>query len=154
MAFVEQFDQLLHPTRQLRAPLPMEQPAHLPELLLRMPDVQRQDRTAEEPPQPLPQARLAVDDDLHRLVGPGREAAARRLCSRPLQGRSPRPERPVDLLVARPVQPAVLTATQGVHHHQRDAPAVLALVPLLPPPAATPALPPGPTPVALAAAVT
>ena len=53
----------------------MEQPAHLPELLLRVAHVQSQDRGWEQPPEPLLQARLAVDDDLHRLGGPGGEPA-------------------------------------------------------------------------------
>jgi hypothetical protein len=57
--------------RQLRAPLPVEQPAHLPELLLRVPDVQGQGRAAEQPPQSLLQARLALDDDLYRPAVPG-----------------------------------------------------------------------------------
>jgi hypothetical protein len=43
----------LDPVRQLRAPLPVEQPAHIPELLLCVPDVQRQGRAAEQPPQSL-----------------------------------------------------------------------------------------------------
>src|SRR5262249_59359561 len=38
MTLGQQLDQPLHPTRQLRGPLPMEQPARLPELLLRVAD--------------------------------------------------------------------------------------------------------------------
>src|SRR5512135_1202896 len=153
MPFVEQLFQPLDPARQLRAPLPVEQPTHLPELLLRMPDVQRQDRAAEQPPQPLLQARLAVDDDLHRLGGPGGEAATRRLGPGPLQRRFPRTERPEHLLVERAVQPTVLAPPERVHHHQCRAPAVLALVPLLPPllPAPTPPFRPAPMPLTLAA---
>src|SRR4051794_18669594 len=140
MTLVEQLFQPLGPARQLGAPLPVEQPTHLPELLLRVPDVQRQDRAAEEPPQPPLQARLAVDDDLHRLGGPGREAATCGLGPCPLQRRSPRTERPEHLLVQRAVQPTLVAAPERVHHHQGRATAVLALVPLLPPllPAPTP----------------
>src|SRR3954463_313043 len=153
MPLVEQRFQLLHPARQLRAPLPVEQPAHLPELLLGMSDIQRQGRAPEQPPQSLLQARLAVDDDLDHLGGPGREPAARRLRPRPVQRRPPRTERPEHLLVHRAVQAAVVAPPQGVHHHQGGAAAVLALVPLLPPPLPAPALPLGPPqmPWALAA---
>src|SRR5581483_1063048 len=107
MPLVEQLLQLLDPSSQLGAPLPMEQPSYLPEFLLRMPDVQRQDRAPEQPPEPSLQARLAVDEDPDRLGGPGREAAPRRLRPRPLQGRLPRTERPEHLLVDRAVQPAL-----------------------------------------------
>src|SRR5512135_3117435 len=140
MPFVEQLFQLLDPARQLRSPLPMEQPTHLPELLLRMPDVQCQDRAPEQPPQSLLQARLAVDDDLYRLGGSGGEPAPRGPGPRPFQRRTPRTERPEHLLVERSVQPAFRAPPERVHHHQGDAPAVLALVPLLPPllPAPTP----------------
>src|SRR5262249_31935682 len=81
----------------------------------------------EQPPQPLLQAGLAVDDDLHRLVGPGGEPAARRLRPRPLQGRLPRAEGPEDPLIDRPVPPTILAPPQCIHHHQRGAAAVLAL---------------------------
>src|SRR5512135_3800549 len=107
MPLIEQLLQLLDPARQLRAPLPVEEPTHLPELLLRMSDVERQDRAAEQPPEPTLQARLAVDDDLHRLGRPGGEAATRRLGPCPLQRRLPRTERPEHLLVERAVQPTV-----------------------------------------------
>src|SRR6185437_201142 len=137
------------PTRQLLAPFAEEQPAHLPELLLRMPDVQRQGRAPEQPPQPLLQAGLAVDDDLHGLVCPGREPAARRLHPRPVQRRPPRSERPEHLLVDRAVQPTVVASPQGVHHDERGAAAVLALVPLLPPHLPAPALPLGAPPMPL-----
>src|SRR5919205_4562778 len=99
MPLVEPLLQPLDPARQLRAALPVEQPTHLPELLLRMPHVQRQDRAPEQPPEPSLQARLAVDEDLDRLGGPRGKAAPRRLRPRPLQGRPPRAERPKDLLV-------------------------------------------------------
>ncbi len=131
----------------------MEQPTHLPELLLRMSHVQRQRRATEQPPQPPLQARLAVDDDLHHLGGPGGEPAARRLRPSPLQRRLPRTERPEHLLVDRAMQTTVLAAPQRVHHHQRGAAAVLALVPLLPPLLPAPSLPsrPAPMPLTLAA---
>src|SRR5512142_2510987 len=115
MPLIEQLLQLLDPARQLRAPLPVEEPTHLPELLLRMPDVQRQDRAAEQPPEPSLQARLAVDDDLHRLGGPGGEAAARREpnvpntflligpCSRPSS-----PRRNVDITTRVALRPFLL----------------------------------------------
>src|SRR5512143_476421 len=153
MPLIEQLLQLLDPARQLRAPLPVEEPTHLPELLLRMPDVQRQDRAAEQPPEPSLQARLAVDDDLHRLGGPGGEAAARRLGPCPLQCRAPRAERPEHLLVDRAMQPTILAPPQRGHHHQGGAAAVLALVPLLPPllPAPTPSFRPAPMPLTPAA---
>ena len=73
MPFVEQLLQLLDPLRQLGAAFTIEQPTHLPEFLLRMSHVQRQRRATEQPPQPPLQARLAVDDDLHHLGGPGGE---------------------------------------------------------------------------------
>src|SRR5512135_2039056 len=133
MALVQQLLQFLDPPRQLRAPPPVEEPTHLPELLLGMPDVRRQERAAEPPPEPLLQARLTVDDDRHRLGSPGGEPATRRLGPGPLQRRFPRTERPVHLLVERAVQPTALAPPERVHHHQGDAPAVLALVPLLPP---------------------
>src|SRR6185312_6084817 len=103
----------------------------------------------EQPPHPLLQARLAVDDDLHHLGSPGGKAAARRLRPCPLKRRLPRPERPEHLLVDRAVQPAVPAAPQGVHHHQRGAAAVLALVPLLPPLLPASSLPARPAPMAL-----
>src|SRR3954447_16621148 len=143
MPLVQQLFQLLDPTRQLRAALRVEQPTHLPELLLRVPNVQGQDRSGEEPAKPLFQADLAVDDDLHRLVGLGGKAASRRLGPSPLHRRPPRAERPEYLLVARAMKPTVLLSPQGVHHHQRRAAAVLALVPLLPPTLPTPPLPLG-----------
>ena len=59
---------------------------------------------------------------------------------RPLQRRLPRSERPEHRLVDWARQPTVLAPPQRVHHHQRGAAAVLALVPLLP------ALLPPPTP--------
>src|SRR5512143_565529 len=150
---VEQLFQILDPARQLRAALPVEEPTHLPELLLRVPDVQGQGRAAEQPPQSLLQARLAVNNDLDHLGGSGGEAAACRLRPRPLQRRRPRTERPEHLLVDRAVQPTVFAPPQRVHHHQRRAAAVLALVPLLPPRLPTPPLPlrPAPMPLALAA---
>src|SRR5512135_1055753 len=149
MPLVEQLFQALNPARQLRAAFAMEQPAHLPELLLRVPDVQRQDRAPEQPPQALLQAGLAVDDDLDHFGGPGREPAARRLLPCPPQRRLPRAEGPEHLLVDRAVQPTAVAPPQGVHHHQRGAAAVLALVPLLPPWLAAPTLPPRPAPVPL-----
>ena len=53
------------------------------------------------------------------------------------------------------MQPAVFAAPQCVHHHQRGAAAVLALVPLLPPLPPAPSLPlrPATMPLTLAAAV-
>ncbi len=53
-------------------------------------------------------------------------------CAAPLQRRAPRAEGPEHLLVERAVQPTLLTSPQRIHHHQGDAPTVLALVPLLP----------------------
>src|SRR5947199_8329302 len=90
MPLVEQLFQRLDPVRQLRAPLAVGQAPHLPELLLRMADVQRQDRPAEQATAPLLQAFLAIEDDLNGLLGPGRETAARGLVPRPLQ-RPPAP---------------------------------------------------------------
>src|SRR5438270_7364714 len=155
MPLVQQLLQLLDPPRQLGAPRGVEQPTHLPELLLRVPHVQRQDRRGEEPAESPLQADLAIDDDLHRLAGLGGKAAARRLGPSPSDRRSPGAERPEHLLVARAKEPPVVTTTQGVHHHQRGAAAVLALVPLLPPPLPTPSLPPrtAPMPLTLAALV-
>src|SRR5512132_2625043 len=108
MPLVEQHFQVLDPTRQLHAPFRIEQPTDLPELLLRVSNVQGQDRFGEQPTEPLLQADLAVDDDLHRLVGHAWKAAARRLGPSPLQRRLPRTERPEDLLVDRAVESTVL----------------------------------------------
>ena len=137
----------LRPSVSTRAAFAVEQPAHLPEFLLRVPHVQRQDRAAEQPSQPLLQAGLAVDDDLHRLAVPAgiRDAspapaptpaptAANRTSRRPSCGSA--------------VQPAGLAPPQGVHHHQGVAAAVL-LFPLLPLRLPAPPLPPGPAPMPL-----
>ena len=112
MPFVEQLLQALDPTRQLRAPLrggttcppPRASPA-------RAGRPASGSAATEQPPQPPLQTRLAVDDDLHRLGGPGGEpAAASCLHLRPLQRRLPRAERPEHLLVEWAVQPAVFAA--------------------------------------------
>src|SRR5207253_9459438 len=104
---------------------------HLPELLLRMPDVQGQDRSAEQPAELLLQAPLAVDDDLHGLLGPGWKATPRGLVARPAQRRSARAEGRVHFLMAGAMQPTVRAPTQGIHHHQRGTATILTLVALL-----------------------
>jgi hypothetical protein len=152
MASIQQLLQARDPTRQLRTPFRVEQPTHLPELLLRVPDVQGQYRSGEQPTELLLQALLAIDHDLTDLVGLGREATPRRLVTRPVHRRVTRAERPVHLLVARAVQPTVHAPAQGVHHHQGGTPAILALVPFLAPWLAPPALPPGAAPMPLASA--
>src|SRR5512142_1480548 len=71
MPLVEQLFQPSDPARQPRTALLREYPARRPELLLRVPDVQGQGRAAEQPPQSLLQARLAVNNDLDHLGGSG-----------------------------------------------------------------------------------
>jgi hypothetical protein len=153
MPLVEQLFQLLDPTRQFRAPLPVKQPSHLPELLLRVPDVQGQDRPGEQLTELLFQALLAIDHDLHHLVGLRREATSRGLFPCPVHRRVSRAEGPVHLLVAGAVQPAILAPAEGVHHYQGGAATVLALISLLAPHFAATPPPPRPAPMPLTAAV-
>ncbi len=93
-----------------------------------MTHVQRKDRVGKQLRQPLVQTLLPVQHDLHTLGCLGRKPSSRGLLASPLQGQLSLGVGAPDLFIDRSVQSSVLATSQRVHHHQRDAPPVLALL--------------------------